>query len=52
MVVGVVNLNTAELCPKAPAKKPALGIYIYILVAMSVIGGFLFGYDTGMLNTN
>lgn len=47
-MVGVypVNKHDASLGDRRPPNDPALNSFVYLLSSMSVIGGFLFGYDT------
>ncbi|KAI1704954.1 sugar transporter domain-containing protein [Ditylenchus destructor] len=48
--VAVAELDKDIGIPK-PDKKPILGRYVYLLSAMAAIGGFLFGYDTGIVSS-
>ncbi|KAI1712027.1 sugar transporter domain-containing protein [Ditylenchus destructor] len=48
--VAVADLDKDIGIPK-PDKKPILGRYVYLLSAMAAIGGFLFGYDTGIVSS-
>ncbi|CAD6189119.1 unnamed protein product [Caenorhabditis auriculariae] len=49
----MVHINTVvpnSACPR-PQSSPNLGLYVYLIAFCAVIGGFLFGYDTGIVSS-
>ncbi|CAI5454664.1 unnamed protein product [Caenorhabditis angaria] len=49
----MVQLNTVVPTSAFPRPKttPQLGLYVYLIAFCAVIGGFLFGYDTGIVSS-
>jgi MFS family permease len=48
-IEGSTNQKSAD--ERRPKHEPVLGGFIYLLTSVSVIGGLLFGYDTGIVSS-
>ena len=46
-----IQVKTADSNAERPATPPKVGMYVYVLAFSAVIGGFLFGYDTGIVSS-
>uniref|UniRef100_A0A7E4V885 MFS domain-containing protein n=1 Tax=Panagrellus redivivus TaxID=6233 RepID=A0A7E4V885_PANRE len=49
-MVGITTVENARLGYAAPSTPPKMHNFTYLLSAMAAIGGFLFGYDTGIIS--